>query len=50
MIVAEEMEQPVKGEDPNLGLKGMAGLSRLTPGDAGRDHHIAELTRLLRWK
>ena len=35
VVVAEQVQETVKRQDPQLGGVGMAGLGRLAPGDAG---------------
>ena len=42
MVVAEEVQQPVQREHPQLGLVRMTGRLGLAPGDAGRDDDIAQ--------
>jgi len=44
MIVAEEVQQAVKGEDPKLNSGAVAGLTRLARGHPAGDDDVAEKT------
>jgi hypothetical protein len=50
VIIAEQMEQPVERKDAKLSRKGMAGFPRLTPGHAGGNHDVAEVSPLVSGK
>ena len=47
VIIAEQVQQPVKRQDPQLSRKGMARLARLAPGGSCGNHDIAEVTPLV---
>jgi hypothetical protein len=42
VIVSEEVQEAMQGEDLVLGELGVARISRLTPRDASRDDDLAE--------
>src|SRR5712671_6947435 len=42
VIVAQEVQQPVQGQDSDLGAFGVAGLARLAPRHASGDDDVAE--------
>ena len=42
MIVAEQVQQAVQGQDPQLGPLRVPGRARLAPRDAARDHDISQ--------
>ena len=42
VIVAEQVQQPVQREHPQLGRLAVAGVARLALGDAAGDHDVAE--------
>ena len=50
VIIAKKVKQAVQGKHPNLGRQAVPGLSRLPARNSKRNHDIAELPRLIRWK
>jgi hypothetical protein len=50
VIIAKQMQKAVQGEQPDLGLERMSGVERLAASHARRDHHIPQLSWLIRSK
>jgi len=42
VVVPQQVQQPVQGQDPEFGELGMPRLAGLAAGDAAGDHDIAE--------
>jgi hypothetical protein len=47
VIVAEKVQETMKGQDPKLNRVGMAGLEGLTVGDPGRDDDVSQLLAIV---